>query len=237
MMSGVYRIVNLVTNRTYIGSSLNVPKRLRDHKKLLAGRRHSNRHLQSSWMKHGQDCFSFDELVSCDCSELTTREQQFMDAYILHDLPLFNILPSSPSRAGMKRAQSLETREKIRATLMGHPVTDETREKMSMKWVRRPLSQQGLRNLKDAHAGNKYSVGYTHTPEARRKIGLAHTWKIVSSATREKLRAASLGNTNGNGRILSKESRERIGAAHRGKVVSDETRAKLSAAKRLRYGI
>lgn len=56
---GIYQILNLENNKSYYGSSLNLKRRLYEHKRLLKLGAHENKHLQSSWNKYGEDYFEF----------------------------------------------------------------------------------------------------------------------------------------------------------------------------------
>ena len=59
-ISGIYQIKNLINNKIYIGSTINLKQRFNDHKKLLRHNKHPNNHLQSSWIKHGESNFVFE---------------------------------------------------------------------------------------------------------------------------------------------------------------------------------
>lgn len=51
-MSGVYQIYNTETNKRYIGSSIDVQRRLKEHLRNLKANRHCNQHLQNAWNKY-----------------------------------------------------------------------------------------------------------------------------------------------------------------------------------------
>lgn len=58
-LSGIYQILNLVNKKFYIGCSINLKKRLERHKSELKCNKHSNKHLQRAWNKHGSSKFKF----------------------------------------------------------------------------------------------------------------------------------------------------------------------------------
>lgn len=58
-ISGVYEITNLINNKIYIGSSINIKKRWKDHILLLKNQKHINVHLLNAWNKYGEENFSF----------------------------------------------------------------------------------------------------------------------------------------------------------------------------------
>ena len=58
-ISGIYEITNLINNKIYIGSSINIKKRWKDHILLLKNQKHINVHLLNAWNKYGEENFSF----------------------------------------------------------------------------------------------------------------------------------------------------------------------------------
>ena len=58
---GVYRIVNTINGKIYIGSSVVcLYKRAHTHRNYLRADKHCNRYLQNSWNKYGEHNFVFD---------------------------------------------------------------------------------------------------------------------------------------------------------------------------------
>ena len=66
-MIGIYSITNIINNKKYIGQSVDIKSRLRNHKWELRHNRHFNDHLQKSFNKYGEICFIFD--IVCECKE------------------------------------------------------------------------------------------------------------------------------------------------------------------------
>ena len=56
---GVYVILNLVTQRVYIGQSTNIAARWKSHRGCLNRGTHSNSRLQADWIKYGECSFRF----------------------------------------------------------------------------------------------------------------------------------------------------------------------------------
>lgn len=79
--SGIYEILNLTTNKVYIGQSKRISQRWLDHKTDLKRNKHSNHHLQHAWNKYGESDFIFRklELTSNDKEVLTEREKYWVD--------------------------------------------------------------------------------------------------------------------------------------------------------------
>jgi group I intron endonuclease len=57
-ISGIYKIVNKIDEKYYVGSTNNFHKRWNfGHKQPLMENRHDNSKLQNAWNKHGQNNF------------------------------------------------------------------------------------------------------------------------------------------------------------------------------------
>ena len=74
-MIGVYQIKNLKTGQVYVGSSLSINNRLKNHMTELVNGIHINKSLQESWGEHGPENFQFSILeVIGDREYLSARE-------------------------------------------------------------------------------------------------------------------------------------------------------------------
>ena len=90
IIAGIYRIVNLKNNKSYIGSSKNTTRRWYIHKSALKNNRHHSIYLQRSWNKHGEQSFKFEVIKVMD---LPTEEQLFAEEllHIKNSLPEYNV--------------------------------------------------------------------------------------------------------------------------------------------------
>ena len=59
ILSGVYRITCVANNKTYIGSSDNIMRRLKTHERELKEGSHNNRLMQKDYEKYGAEFFEF----------------------------------------------------------------------------------------------------------------------------------------------------------------------------------
>jgi group I intron endonuclease len=102
-LSGIYKIRSITNNKEYIGSSVNIYKRFKDHKRLLKRNKHHSHHLQNHFNKYGEDDLEFTiiELVN-DISLLILKEQHYIDSL----KPKFNICLVAGSPLGTKRTGS-----------------------------------------------------------------------------------------------------------------------------------
>jgi len=137
MKSGIYQILNQITNKRYIGSTINFGKRKSEHFRKLKYNSHHSILLQNSYNKYGCDNFVFSiiELID-DNTKLLEREQYFLDLL----KPEYNICISS-SAPMMGRKHSKETIEKLKTRkvkrgkehhLFGTKVKAETKEKQRL---------------------------------------------------------------------------------------------------------
>lgn len=79
MISGIYEIKNIITNKIYIGSSKDINKRWKIHIYLLEKNKHNNIHLQRSWNKYNKENFIFEIIEECNCNLLLEKEQYYLD--------------------------------------------------------------------------------------------------------------------------------------------------------------
>lgn len=81
MKSGIYKIVNNINSKCYIGSSIDTKRRLEDHFKLLRKNKHHNPHLQASYNKYGEENFTCSIIEYCDKDILLERELHHIIIY------------------------------------------------------------------------------------------------------------------------------------------------------------
>ena len=148
--SGIYLIINLITNELYIGSSAcGIKKRFTVHRHLLRTNKHTNLKLQNSWNKYKENAFIFSSLEYVEPKNCIEREQFWMNLL----RPEFNLLPFARNRLGSKHTDktkkklskihkglntwskgkilSAETKNKIRIANIGKKVSLNTRKKIS----------------------------------------------------------------------------------------------------------
>lgn len=81
MNCGIYSILNIKTNKIYIGSSINLKSREYKHFWMLSNNRHDNLHLQKSYNKYGKECFIFNILELCEPNILADKENFYIKKY------------------------------------------------------------------------------------------------------------------------------------------------------------
>jgi len=159
--SGIYlpplRINNLNKN-TYVGSAINLSKRLGNYYNKVDLTRNP-RPITQALLKHGYSNFTLEILEYCPKASLLEREQFYLDLL----KPEYNILKYAYSMLGYKHSPekialfklktiSTEHKEILSLTHTGKTVSKETRDKLAVATAtytsKNKLSVQGLANLK-----------------------------------------------------------------------------------------
>jgi group I intron endonuclease len=212
--AGIYRISS-PSGKCYIGQSVDVSRRIYEHKNNLSNGRHDNQMLQRAFGKYGRDGLVFEQIF-CVFSpdDLTEFEQYFMDT----ENSEYNICPAAGSTRGLKL--SAETRAKMSAALTGKQRSADHSAKLSAALKGKLPSAETRAKLSAARKGKQLSADHIA------KLSAALKGKRHSEETRAKISAAK------KGKMPSSETRAKIGAAHKGRVQSAETRAKLSASRK-----
>lgn len=118
MITGIYKILNKVNNKVYIGSATDIRKRWRDHKWYLNHNKHHNSHLQSSWNKYGAEAFEFLVLLECSIDELLEKEKENTLKYdSLNKNFGYNV--NEPQKIFLNRKCSQETKNLISQRMSG----------------------------------------------------------------------------------------------------------------------
>jgi len=126
-ISGVYKIVNTINGKMYIGSSIHINDRWKEHKRDLKNNKHHSKHLQRSFNKYGEDNFEFEIIEECEENETLIKEQHYLDLYKTYDKNKgYNIAINSLAPM-MGRKHSKETLIKL---------SEEVRSRDSSVWVR-----------------------------------------------------------------------------------------------------
>lgn len=112
--------MNLENNKCYYGSSLDLDKRLYEHKRNLRLGQHDNKHLQSSWNKYTEDSFQFDiieeipliEDVDENNRNLRSIETDYIQKYQTYkDTYGYNFIPGGIGTQGLPCSE--EKKEKF----------------------------------------------------------------------------------------------------------------------------
>lgn len=128
LKSGIYKIVNKLNGKIYIGSAVNLIKRKNQHLHYLRKGTHPNIHLQRSYNKHGEESFIFIIIERCKIQELISKEQFYMNNL----KPQYNICPVAGSSLGRVTTEETKMKMKISHSKRNCKHKYTTRLKMSI---------------------------------------------------------------------------------------------------------
>ena len=153
-ISGIYCIEEKSSNKKYVGSSLDISKRFRDHKGKLNKNKHENSYLQNSWNKVGESFFIFYLLEECSSDILDEKECFWIDKLNTVDRLYGYNLTYGGNR---NKKVSKETCEKISQSLTGKPHSLNAIEHMRKSAIGRKHSAMTKEEMSKSRMGNKNS--------------------------------------------------------------------------------
>lgn len=151
MTMGIYLIENKTTKQKYIGQSIDIERRWREHSVWTR----NTSYIDKSIAKYGIDNFSIDIIeVIKDANDLDKREQYWINYYNTYkDKNHYNLTPGGDFNP-MKVQDNIE---KMKQSLTGRKLKQETKEKMSKsrKGCKNPM--YGKKGVKSPNYGRKFS--------------------------------------------------------------------------------
>ena len=178
MSSAVYQIFNSLTMKSYVGSSVNVERRWREHKRDLRRKKHSSIKFQNSWNFHGPDVWIWKILQNGKKDQLPWLEALWMAKLDSVDNG-YNVTKITIEGNRVIRTFSEITREKLKIAGSKQVVTEETRKKMSESGKLRVASEETRRKMSESKRNiseetrrkmSTSSKGRRHSTESRKKI-------------------------------------------------------------------
>jgi group I intron endonuclease len=163
---GIYKIINKVNGKYYIGSSNDIHKRWKQHINFLNKGNHQNDYLQRSWNKYGKDQFEFLIVKEIPSGQLVETEQKYLDN--IEKEKCYNL-----SLIAGKVEMTEETRNKIRQKAFGHK-RNLGRKYDLITFIRRANSRR--------NNGKPWC-----SEETKKKISVSHTGKSLSKEHKRKV--------------------------------------------------
>lgn len=201
MSQVIYKIINLVNDKFYVGSTTNKKVRFREHRKQLRGNRHHCKHLQASWNKYGEQKFSFVVVEEVpENRNLQEAEDRWLNEHFGKPYCYNSGAAAVAPWRGVFGPDHFN---------FGKTMAEGQKEQISQ-------------TLKEFYAQDYFNhprVGKQHTEETKAKIGekvrqAAAEGRggafIPSEETRQKMSAALKGNQNAKGYRRSEAEREAI---------------------------
>lgn len=218
-VSGIYKI-GFSNGYFYIGSSINIEKRLKDHLGLLKNQKHENTFLQNVFNKH-KDSIYCEVIEWCGLDELLIIEQKHIDLN-LRNKKLLNINPCSSKPPNHKgKIVSEETRRRLSAALTGKKKSKEHRLILSTRAKEEYASGKRKKRIGWKGLSAESLEKKKRTIEKLKEEGLYPKWNMTAEQ-REKQSNALKEKYKNNPETKPKPP-SRLGAK-----VSEETKQKIS---------
>ena len=162
-ISGIYKIINKVNGKYYVGSSINITdRRWRKHKSCLRYNHHDNKHLQNAWNKYGENNFDFIIIEQIPKEKLVEVEQKYLDIAKTEQDKCYN--------------QAFDVERP--ATTMSEEAKQKMKDKLSklMSGVNNP--NYGKHHSSEAKEKMRLAkLGKKHSKEHNKKIGISNKGK------------------------------------------------------------
>lgn len=186
---GIYCIENVINHKKYIGKSVNIICRWKEHKNRLYSGKSRNKYLQNSFNKYGEENFNFYIIEECEKEILSEREKYYIVLYSTRNPEFgYNLTDGGEGISGFEHSE--ETKSLISFYSTGRIPTEETRNKISSalkgntngsfaKWdEERKLSVSGSKNAwfgkhwsdEEKERMSKQAKGRAHSDDAKKKI-------------------------------------------------------------------
>jgi len=182
MTCGIYGIRNLVNGKWYVGQSVEVETRKKNHFSSLLRGDHYNAYLQAAFKKYGVSNFEF-RILEPVCEELLDIREKVWILYYQSGQNQWGY--NLDSGGGRQRQRSLETRRKIADTLRGSPEAQKSIEKMAIVNRGRKHSAEWCSNISVGTLGKKKKVPFSE--ERRKKVAERQWGKRHSDITKKKM--------------------------------------------------
>lgn len=189
---GIYCIENTVNNKKYIGQSVNIYYRWREHRYDLRHNIHFNIHLQNAWNSYKEENFRFYILEECQEECLNDREIYYISKFHSNDKDFgYNIELGGHEKAVYTEEYRRSISQKMSGEgnpFYGKHHTEETRKYLSEINKGKPNPFLGKRHTEEArkkmsknHADfsgeNHPNFGKHLSEETKRKISESRTKK------------------------------------------------------------
>lgn len=206
MISGIYKITNIITGKIYVGSAVNLNKRFSQHKTKLKYNKHHSSKLQNSYNKHGVSSFEFETIEECVKEKLVEREQHYIDLYDVFNKG-YNCSPIAGSPM-MNKKHTQKTKNKMSDSRKKVIITDECKKNISLGLLGKKHTKERRNHMSQSMKGNTNCKGRFLSEETKEKIRKGNIGKQLgeknqmfgkkhSENTKEKMRKSKIGKFSG----------------------------------------
>lgn len=221
LITGIYKIENTVNHKVYIGKSVNIIRRLKQHTTQI-----TNEHLYNSISKYGIDKFSFEVIKE-------TYDLDYWEIFLIQiyhatdDRYGYNVAPGGEGGQGnwifLSEDKKRVIKDKLSKANKNKIISEEQRKLISSKLKGRPSKRKGTKSSKETRL--KLSLSQKkrfENIEERRKTGMSvHNSIKYQNSRKDPKYLAKLSLAN-KGHHLTDETKRKISEKHRGKKMSKE---------------
>jgi group I intron endonuclease len=183
----VYRRVNKANGKTYVGSAVNLSRRLGEYfnfNQISKG----NMSINKALLKYGYSGFKLEILEYCEPSNCIDREQYYLDLL----KPEYNILKTAGSSLGYQHLE--EAKKRISEASLGRIHSDGAKKRISeaqkgnKNCLGRKLSEETKNKISEANKGVR-KTGPVGSPSVQIEVidlytGIKTTYDSISEAAR-----------------------------------------------------
>ncbi len=207
----IYKAVNLVNNKVYIGQTVSsLQRRKKGH--LANAKNGEDTYFYNAIRKYGPDSFIWEIIdYTFSLEEQNEKEKYWIKEY-----------KSTNRKYGYNMRDGGEA---------GGSPNEETKKRMSNAKKGKKMSEEFKQLKRELMLGNTYLLGHIHSEETRKQIGISNTGKRHSEETRKKISETKRRNGN---YIFSEETKKRMSESALGKIVSDEAKNNMSKGQKRR---
>lgn len=192
----LYRIINQVNQKVYIGQSNKEKERWRQHKYFAKNPEKTGQYIHRAMAKYGVENFIYEVISICKTSEdADFTETQLINQYNSRNKENgYNLAPGGdiPWNRGLPKElnpltgvpRSEETKRKISEATIGKimpPCSEDRKQKMSEKYSGRTLPAAWVEKIANSHRGKKRSA------ESKQRMSASHIGKTGEKSSNHKL--------------------------------------------------
>ena len=177
MYGVIYRIINKLNGKIYVGQTINFKQRMGQHKRDSSKSRPG---IDMAIAKYGWENFSVEIIEECSVEQLNEREIFWIAALNSKAPSGYNLTDGGDGIVGCTD----ETRAKLAAASKGHEVSEETRTKIGIASKNRHPNEETIAKMVAAHTGKH------HSEETRAKLSAMNKGHKLPAKSCAKISAA-----------------------------------------------
>lgn len=174
IISGIYKIINKINGKYYVGYSKNITARWRNHRCNLNKGNHKNKHLQRTWNRDKNNNFDFVIIEEISENILSETEQKYLDIARKEKNKCYNL-----SFISDKIEMTPEIIDKIIKSNKNRICSPEQKEKLSIS--HRDKTVHHFKNIKTGEVFD----GIMYDFKIKTKIGPSNLYRLMNGELKQ----------------------------------------------------